>query len=263
MTSNTSLLLVLSAVLCACGGSATSNTSSSSSGGTTQTPTPADPVRLPNGDVVTNVSCGDESSVSASGTWDVAVGDSHGTDGNATITIDSGSFVFKTGDQILSFTTSGNAMTLTWKDGAKDLVPIGVTRAASAVDTGIMPLALGGQWTFASNTSGGEQCTASYTGNGFNASCAKVSMPGGGSINGSVVGIRQQEKASVFGALGGVWHLTGEGSEAIDVTVSGNVFTAVSSRASSTRSDWVTVKMCNGVAAGRTSDGSEIAATRH
>lgn len=261
MTSNTSLLLVLSAVLCACGGSATNN-SSSSSGGTTQTPTPAEPVRLPDGSVVANVSCGDESAVSASGTWDVAVGDSHGTDGSATITIDGGSFVFKTKDQILSFTTAGAAMTLTWKDGAKDLVPIGVTRAASAVDTGIMPLALGGQWTFASNTSGGEQCTASYTGNGFNASCSKASTPGGGTLDGTVVGIRQQEKASVFGALGGVWHLTGEGSGVLDVTISGNVFTAVSSRTSSTRSDWVTVKMCNGVAAGRTSEGSEIAATR-
>jgi len=262
MTSST-FSLVFAAVLCACGGSATGIGSSSSGGGGTQTPTPAEPVRLPNGEIVANVSCGDESAVSAAGTWDVAIGDSHGTDATATITIDRDSFVVTSKDQTLAFATGASGMTLTWKDGRKDLVPIGVTRAASAIDTGIMPLSLGGRWTFESNTNGGENCTASYTGNGFNGSCTKISSPGGGRVDGSLVAIRQQEKASVFGALGGVWHLTTEGSGSIDVTISGNVFTAVENRArASSRSSWFTIKMCNGTAAGRTSTGGEIAATR-
>lgn len=262
MTSNTSFL-VLAAVLCACGGSATSGSSSSSGGGGTQTPTPAEPVRLPNGEVVANVSCGDVSAVSAAGTWDVAIGDSRGTDGTATITIDSGSFIVTSKEQTLAFATGASGMTLTWKDGRKDLVPIGVTRAASVIDTGIMPLSLGGRWTFESTTDGGESCTASYTGNGFNGSCTKVSSPGSGRVDGSLVAIREQEKASVFGALGGVWHLTTEGSSSIDVTISGNVFTAVEKRArAGSRPTWFTIKMCNGTAAGRTSDGGEIAATR-
>ena len=86
-----------------------------------------------------------------------------------------------------------------------------------------------------------------------------------GAIDGSFVGIRQQEKSSVFGALGGLWHLTSaEGSGSVDATISGNVLTAVVNppAGSTGKSEWVTVKLCNGTAAGKSSDGIEIAATR-
>ncbi|CAN5925753.1 hypothetical protein BH11MYX4_BH11MYX4_29940 [soil metagenome] len=261
MTSTSSSLL-LALLLCACGGSST-GVGGGGGGGGSATPGPSEPVRLPDGAVVPTALCGDESAVSAAGTWDAVISGSHGSEGSAAITIDASSFVFASGSSTLAFTVGGAGMTLTWKDGTKDLAPVGVTRAASAVDTGILPLGLGGQWTFASDTSGAAPCTASFTGNGFNASCPKVSTPLG-RIDGSLVGIRQQEKSSVFGALGGVWHLTAGGSGSIDVTISGNVLTAVGNRpaGSTGASDWITVKLCNGTAAGKTSDGLEIAATR-
>ncbi len=77
--------------------------------------------------------------------------------------------------------------------------------------------------------------------------------------------IRQQKLASVFGELGGVWHLTSAGSGTVDATISGNVFTAVVNGDGGAvgRSGWVTVKVCNGGAAGKTSSGLELAATLH
>lgn len=263
MTSNTSFL-VLSILLCACGGSASNSSSSggTSSGGATQAPGPVDPVRLPNGQVVANVLCGDDSAVSASGTWDALVSGSGGSEGSAVITVDGSNFVLATKESTLAFSVNGAAMTLTWKDGTKAPATVGVTRAASAIDLGVIPLAMGGQWTFAGNTAN-DSCTASFTGSGFNASCAKASMPVG-TMDGALSGIRQQEKSSIFGALGGVWHLTAEGgSGSLDVTISGNVLTAVENRASSTSSpDWFTMKLCNAAASGKTAGGIEIAATR-
>ncbi len=265
MTSNTSFLLLstLLCSVCACGGSASNSSSgSSSSGGTTQAAGPVDPVRLPNGQVVANVLCGDDSAVSASGTWDALVSGSGGSEGSAVITVDGSNFVVATKESTLAFSVNGGAMTLTWTDGAKAPAATNVTRAASAVDLGVIPLAMGGQWTFAGTTAS-DTCTASFTGGGFNASCVNAAMAIG-RIDGALSGIRQQEKSSIFGALGGVWRLVSEGgSGSIDATISGNVLTVVENRASSTGSpDWFTMKMCNAAASGKTSDGVEIAATR-
>ena len=71
-------------------------------------------------------------------------------------------------------------------------------------------------------------------------------------------------KSSVFGALGGKWHFTGAGRGALDATLSGNVFTAVVSGDSGVAGNdaWLTVNLCNGGAAGKASNGLEIAATR-
>ncbi len=260
MTSNTSFVLPLLLGLCACGGSGSSGSSGSS--GATQTPGPVDPVRLPGGGVVANVLCGDDSAVSASGTWDALVSGSGGSDDSAVITLDGSNFVVTTKESTLAFAVNGAAMTLTWTDGTKAPAATGVTRAASAVDLGVLPLSMGGQWTFAGNTAT-DTCTASFTGTAFNVGCVKAEMAVG-RIDGALSGIRQQEKSSVFGALGGVWHLTSQGgSGSVDATISGNVLTAVENRASSKSSPyWFTMKLCNAAASGKTSEGVEIAATR-
>ena len=257
MILRTSLLLLLgclSPFAAACGGGTSAGASSGA---------PGDPVPLPGGGTVPFVSCGDESVATASGTWDV-ISSGGSRQGSAVIKIDNSSFVFTQGNTSLSFTVSGTSMALTWGDSRNDLVPIAVTHGGASVDTGVLPLAVGGQWTFASNTSGGENCTASLAENSLNATCDKVRTPQFGKLQGSVIGLRQQQKASVFGALGGVWHFTGAGTGTVDATISGNTFTAVvnGDTGPAGRSGWATVKICNGTAAGKTSGGFELAATR-
>lgn len=227
------------------------------------TPGVNEPVELPDGATVPSISCGDESVASATGTWDVISSGSRADQGTATITVDASSIVFVSLESTLSYTVIGDRMTLTWKDRGNALVPIAVTHATSPVDTGIVPLAAGGQWTFASNTSGKENCSAALTASGFNANCSRIRTPFG-YIGGSLVAVRQEVKSSVFGALGGKWHFTGAGRGALDATLSGNVFTAVVSGDSGVAGNdaWLTVNLCNGVAAGKASNGLEIAATR-
>jgi hypothetical protein len=200
--------------------------------------------------------------VSATGTWDVISSGGRAGQGTATLTVDGSSFVFASTESTLSFTVNGDSMTLAWSDRTDGVLPLLVTHASSPVDTGIVPLALGGQWTFAS-TKGVEQCTASLAANGLNATCSPFTAPFG-RVGGALAGIRQQTKSSIFGALGGVWHFTGASSGTLDATLSGSVFTTVvRGNTGITGSDaWLTVKLCNGTASGKASSGLELAATR-
>ena len=261
--SSTAWAVVFAISLCGCSSGSSTSTSGGASGGPGQTPGVNEPVALPDGSSVPGVSCGDESVASATGTWDVITSGGRAGQSAGVITIDASSFIVATPESTLSFTVSGDRMTLTWKDGRDDVVPIAVTHAAAPLDTGVIPLAAGGKWTFASNTSGAETCSASLSGSNFNATCSRVKTPFG-YIEGALVALREQEKSSVFGALGGKWHFTGARKGSLDATVSGNVFTAVVSGDAGIagRDAWLTIKLCNGTAAGKASNGLEIAATR-
>lgn len=253
------LCLVSLVALTACGSGSATTTSSgggSSSGG------PSDPVTLPGGGAVPAVACGDENVTSASGSWDVISSKSGSGQGTATITIDNGSFSFKQGTSLLAFSVSGATMALTWTKSSKQSA-IAVTHGGEALDTGLLPLGVGGSWSFASTTGGSETCTALLNASSLNTTCTKVNSPLG-RLDGTAIGLRQEKKSSIFGGLGGLWHFTGTGgSDVIDVTVSGNVFTAVvNGGGDARRASWVTVKACNGTAAGKLSDGTELAATR-
>ena len=257
MTSKPALVAFAFAFASACGSGSATSTGTGSSGGT------AEPVALPGGGTVPTVSCGDENVASASGTWNALVSGG-GNDGqsSATITIDNGSFVFTQGSKSLAFSVSGASMTLTWSDGSRQ-APISVTHRGDPVNTGLLPLEVGGQWSFAS-AAGDQSCTATFAANSLNATCNGVRSTPFGTLSGSVVGLRQRTSGSVFGELGGVWHFTGGGTGTVDATISGNVFTAVVNGNSGLvgKTGWVTVKVCNGTAAGKTSGGAEIAATR-
>jgi len=154
-------------------------------------------------------------------------------------------------------------MTLLWTDAGKQ-VPINVANTPPPLDTGLLPLPLGGQWAFSSTTDS-ESCMASLGANGFNASCNDVSSTPFGTLRGTVVGQRQQTLSSIFGALGGVWHLAADQGGSVDATISGNTFTAVVQDAGDplgSGDGWVTAKVCNGAVTGLTSSGFEFAATR-
>ncbi len=244
--------------LSACG---SGSTSGPSDGGLPTGPgTPAAPIKLPDGTTVPTVACGNEAVTSASGTWDVVQSGKFSL-GTAVITIDSTSFVVASDKRTLSFSVTGGAMALHWTD--TDPVSIAVTRADSAVDTGLLPLSIGGAWTFKGPTT--ESCSASLSASAFNTTCRQVRHTPFGRLDGTVVGIRREQHPSLFGELGGTWHLTGEGSATVDATISGNTFTAVVNGENGGPvggAGWVTVKVCNGTAAGKASSGIELAATR-
>jgi hypothetical protein len=250
-----SLVICLSAIAGCGGGSTTTGAPITGVGG-------AIPVMLPDGTTVPTVACGDENVSTASGTWDVVASGGNSGQGSAVITVDASSFVVQSSGRTLAFQTNGTTMTLQWTDtGANRQSPIAVTHSGASLDMGLVPLALGGQWTF--NGQGSESCSSSLTATAFNATCSQVRSTPFGRLEGSVVGIRQQKATSVFGELGGVWRLTSSGSGTVDVTISGNVFTAVVNGDAGPvgKSGWATVKVCKGAAAGKTSSGLELAAT--
>ena len=241
-------------VITSCGGSTGSGTSSSSSGSSGNPP-----VTLPDGGTVPALSCGDENVTAIAGTWDIIGTSSDSAQSAATMTVTDSAFSFAANGRSLTFAAAGGNLTLTWQDNGKN-VPITTTHdGATPLDLGLMPLALGGAWTFASTTNG-ESCTASLGGNGFNATCNGVNQTPFGELKGTLVGQRTQTLSSIFGSLGGVWHLAADGGGGADATISGNTFTAsIDGRG---QPGWVTVKVCNGKASGITSGGFEFSATK-
>src|SRR5262249_13674192 len=147
-----------------------------------------------------------------------------------TLTINANTFEFSAeGASSLTLAVSGTSMSLMWFDTSQ-LAQIKTTYTSAPFDVGVVPLSLGGQWTFASTTDS-ENCTASLGGTAFNASCTQVEGTPFGTLNGTVVGQRTQALPSIFGDFGGQWHLTtsrpGQGPGSADVTISGNSFVAV------------------------------------
>lgn len=223
---------------------------------------PAEPVKLPDGTTVPAVVCGDENVSNVSGTWDVVSSGGRSHQGTASITISPNSFEISSERTLLAFSRSGGRMSLQWTD-RNSSSPIAVTHGETSVNTGLLPLSVGGAWTFTGDSA--ESCTASVAANTFNSTCDNVHGTPFGRLDGTVVGIRQKQHPSLFGELGGTWHLTGEGSASVDVIISGSTFTAVvngENRGPLGGAGWVTIKVCNGAAAGKTSNGIELAATR-
>ena len=256
--------IVFALFACACGGSTSNGGNVDGGGGNVDGGggnIDGGSVTLPDGGTVPTLSCGDENVKSIAGTWNIIGSRSGQQQSTASLTIDASTFSFATEGRSLTFTVNGGTMTLVWSDGSRR-TPITTTRTSGAVDTGLLPLSLGGQWTF-SSTIDAESCTASLGDNGFNATCNGVHSTPFGTLRGTVVGVRNQPSSSIFGALGGVWHLAGDGQGSVDATIRGNTFTAVVNDGGLVGgAGWVTVKVCNGMAVGKTGDGFEFAATR-
>jgi hypothetical protein len=254
--------LFVSAVL-GCGGTQSSTASSggSSSGGSSSGGSSSGGSSGILGDAgLPSVTCGNDNVSSIQGTWDLIASRPGGDQGVATMTIDAGTFSFASGGKSLVFTASGPTMTLLWTDATRQ-VPISTTHSDAPVDVGLVPLALGGQWSFMSTTDA-ESCSASLGANGFNATCNDVRSTPFGTLRDTVVGQRSQKLDSIFGELGGTWHLAAGGGGGADVEISGNTFTAKVENANGTSQGSVQIKVCEGTASGVTSDGFEISGTR-
>jgi hypothetical protein len=202
--------------------------------------------------------CEDPNVTSVAGTWDLIASGTNGDNSTATLTIDPSTFTFSSGDRSLSFHVAGSSLSLVWTDGSKT-VPINASHTATAVDVGLEPLAAGGSWIFSSTTSS-ENCTATLGNDSFTATCADVHSTPFGTLNGTITAQRSQKLDSLFGELGGTWHVVGSDRGGVDATFSGSTFTA--SLFGSSGNGSMTLRVCNGVATGSTSAGVEISARR-
>jgi hypothetical protein len=224
------------------------------------------------------VSCGSDTATSIQGTWDLVTTGSSSDQG--TLTIDANTFSFSADGSSLTLSVNGGSMTLTWSDHRDELptdpprqVPIMATYVSSPLDVGVIPLALGGQWNIASTTVS-ETCIASLSSTVFNASCSHVQNTPVGAMDGTVIGQRTQAIPSIFGDLGGQWHLAGNGElgdpyeygshgggNTADVTISANSFVATVAGHGYLGGS-VSAKVCDGKVSGLTSKGLEFAGQR-
>jgi hypothetical protein len=201
--------------------------------------------------------CGDATTNTIAGNWDLL---STGNSTHVKVSVDATSFTFVHDVQELAFKVTGGTMSLVWREPTP--VPITVAQTTSALDVGVLPLAVGGDWLFSSADST-QSCKASVRAAALTASCNGVQATPLGALSGTMIGERTTSLPSLFGDLGGVWHLaSGRGS--IDVTVSRNEFKVVSNGLGNLSGHPLTldVKICNGTLTGTTSDGAELAGTR-
>lgn len=214
-----------------------------------------------------DVSCDStfSSPTSIAGTWDVQGSMSNARATTALLVIDASHFTFAvTGGASLTFSAVGSGMSLVWqdRDGA---LPISTSHAGPALQQGIIPLGLGGSWTFAARSG---LCQADIRATDFTAMCSGVSglpNPLPYDLDGIATGQRTKVLPSSFGDLGGVWHLTLAGSlpgsNGADATFAGNTLSIAW-----TGAPWgdgtVTLAFCDGIAGGTTSGGVEFSAHR-
>ena len=218
------------------------------------------------------VNCGPNSPAptSIAGTWDVQGSQMNEMPFEATVLIDDSHFTFAvTGGSSrssLTFSSAGNTISLVWLAEPNDApVNIVTTRASAPLAQGILPLPLGGLWTFAGSEPGTPtHCQAQIAAPMLTAGCVGTSdfpEPFPRSLNGSITGTRMQTLPSLFGDLGGTWHVTDQGSGSCDASFHGNTASVLCTNAGLFTGE-ATLTFCDGVASGSTSDGVEFSALR-
>jgi hypothetical protein len=201
---------------------------------------------------------GTDNVTSTAGTWDLIDGPD-----TSVLTIDANTFTFVRDAHTLSLAIDpgSGAMTLSWTAKAVT-TPINASRTAAVEDVGVIPLGLGGNWSFSSQT-GPEQCTASLAGGTFDSNCNHVNGTPAGTLVGSLTGSRTAKATSIFGELGGTWSfISGGGSSSADVSFAGSVFTATTRKMGQIPNGTMAVRVCEGTVSGITSSGWEFAGIR-
>jgi hypothetical protein len=153
-----------------------------------------------------------------------------------------------------SLTFTGTSNPVVWTDDIHGPVDIHASQVASPVDTGVLPLNLGGAWSFTSGTSG---CNASLSAGAFNASCTDgvsgLPEPLPTDLTGTMNMTKTSSLPSVFGALGGVWIATFVDGTCT-ATLGGNTI-AVDCTNESALGGSVQLSICQGAISGSTSHG--------
>jgi hypothetical protein len=186
------------------------------------------------------------------GTWDLLGAANGSSPGNGTLVLGDNSFAIAFGTTSLSF--SGASKPVLWTDSVHGEVSINANQTPSAVDLGVLPLNLGGAWTFASGTDG---CNASLSATTFNAACTDgvqdLPEPLPDTLAGSANATKTASLPSIFGSLGGTWSVHFQPGTCT-ASFSGNVITIDCSNESAFRGS-VQASFCNGLVTGSTGDG--------
>jgi hypothetical protein len=160
----------------------------------------------------------------------------------------------------------GSHPSVTWsQDGGTG--GIVARRTPAAMDLGIAPLGVGGDWTFTS-PSNADRCVASLSPATWSGSCTddvsgwptEVTAP---APNVTYTAVRTQQVDSVFGDLGGVWTATdGKGGPgSCTVTFQGSAFSSVCNAAAGSLEGTVQLTFDGtSSASGTTSHGYELSA---
>jgi len=136
---------------------------------------------------------------------------------------------------------------------------IATTHARAPLASGQIPLALGGDWTF--HGMRGDTCSANVGATSIDMSCAGVyglprPFP---QLDGTATATRTAHETSIFGDLGGQWHVTpSRGS--CDALLAGSTVT-LNCRSTDIHGDMV-ITFGDGVASGRIGSSLEFAARR-
>lgn len=243
-------------------GGGSSNGSSSSSGGSSS----GAPITLPGGGQVPMLTCGSETVDSAIGTWDVVASNTSEVIGIGLIVIKDNQVRVESSGRTFSYQALGGS-TISWKEGPSSVTQAEVAkRTPSDLDLGVLPLRLGGTWSFGEGGRRRLQLTVADGDVVAEATSAVLPSDFGGGLNGTIRGTRTEPRTSAFGRLGGVWKVVGvDGADVMTVVVDGATFTVFvtgEARDFGKRDSWLTLRVCNDGAVGKTSLGVDVAAVR-
>jgi hypothetical protein len=151
-------------------------------------------------------------STDVTGTWDVVGMTSGGSPETGTISIASNVFVLSVSGAVLSYTAVNGAMTVSYQRAPGDTVPIAAQRIAAASSFGIMPLDVGGTWTFSDPAAPAHACTVNVGASQIDGTCTG-SVSGWPDFLGSIapnityIAHKTASGTSQFGDLSGTWAL--------------------------------------------------------
>jgi hypothetical protein len=194
------------------------------------------------------------------GTWDLLATESNAAPQSGTLQLSPTKMIVSITGNVLAYETDGaNAMTLTWTT-PRESHAITTQRTAAPLDLGIVPLSLGGDWSFSEQGST-NTCSGSAHDGTIGAECVgsfgNLPVP---SIAGKLTATRTSALASSFGALGGVWSINTASGTQCEARFSGNELTNTCSNGA--LRGGLTLTFAAGVASGTTSGGIELSARR-
>jgi hypothetical protein len=153
-----------------------------------------------------------------------------------------------------SLVFSGAGAPVNWIDPQNGAISIATAQTSAPMNLGLVPLNLGGAWTFSED---GSACQAMLGAAAFSGTCGGVDglpWPLPYSLDGTAGAQRQSAGTSIFGDVGGTWHLALQGGSC-DATLSANT---VSITCAGDRDvvGSVQATFCAGSVSGQTNDGT-------
>ncbi len=205
------------------------------------------------------------------GTWDLLATSQGGGTTSGTLVLGASTFnldIPSTGSS-LAYSASGSVLTVLWTlDGSA--TSIATTRAAAAMNLGIIPEDVGGTWSFSSSAGGSDSCTVSLAASQVSGACNGYVPNWPYPLPAPLPGVhytatRTGQLNSVFGDLGGTWQVSdGQGGPgACTVTFQGSTFSSSCNGATDALGGTVQLTFSGTtMASGTTGNGIELSAQK-